>query len=114
MQLECTAFPLGSIRFNAKEKTMNEDHTDKPVEKPVDKPADKTSAKPAPKTLTDPVWKANTAYAVGATVQPSPANGHSYVCSTAGTSGPTQPTFLTTKAVTVSDGSVVWTERTAK
>ncbi len=33
------------------------------------------------------VWQANTLYPLGSLVQPTPANGHSYVSTTAGTSG---------------------------
>jgi len=61
-------------------------------------------------------WKASTAYAVGEVITPNTGttgNGHTYRCTTAGTSGTSQPSFPTGTGQTVSDGSVVWTETTA-
>src|SRR5262245_22911358 len=61
-------------------------------------------------------WLANTAYALGEVVTPSSGgtvgNGHTYRCTTAGTSGATQPSFPTSEGATVTDGTVVWTETT--
>src|SRR5262249_25880603 len=58
-------------------------------------------------------WLANTAYALGEVVTPSSGgtvgNGHTYRCTTAGTSGATQPSFPTSEGATVTDGTVVWT-----
>jgi hypothetical protein len=57
------------------------------------------------------VWTASTAYSVGAKVSPTTANGYYYECTTAGTSGTTQPSWPTTEGATVQDGTVVWTCR---
>jgi len=53
---------------------------------------------------------ATTAYGAGAYVVPTAANGHVYKCTTAGTTGSTEPTWPTTHGATVADGSVVWAE----
>ncbi len=53
-------------------------------------------------------WQASTAYAVGATVQPALSNGFYYICTTAGTSGATQPVWPTTANIPVTDGTVTW------
>jgi hypothetical protein len=52
-------------------------------------------------------WQASHAYAVDAPVQPSPSNGFTYLCTVAGTSGASPPTWPTT-AGTVTDGTVTW------
>jgi prepilin-type N-terminal cleavage/methylation domain-containing protein len=57
-----------------------------------------------------PVWSPNSSYGLGALIQPNPANFLGYVCTTAGTSGATAPTWPTTSGGTVTDGSVVWTQ----
>lgn len=54
-------------------------------------------------------WSSTTAYAIGYNVRPTAANGLKYICTTAGTSGTTQPTWPTTTGGMVSDGSVIWT-----
>lgn len=59
---------------------------------------------------TAPAWAATTGYGLGAIVQPGTANGHTYVCTTAGTSGGATPTWPTGTGATVNDNSVVWTE----
>jgi hypothetical protein len=55
-------------------------------------------------------WTANTVYSAGAYVVPTIANNRVYKCTTAGTSGGSQPTWPTTAGGTVTDGTVVWTE----
>lgn len=55
-------------------------------------------------------WAAETAYSLGAYCVPSTANDHVYKCTTAGTSGASEPTWTTTAGGTVSDGTAVWTE----
>ena len=53
-------------------------------------------------------WAATTAEAVGALVRPATANGYLYVCTTAGTTGSTAPTWPTAVNATVTDGTVTW------
>ncbi|HEV8071933.1 MAG TPA: hypothetical protein VGP76_29735 [Planctomycetaceae bacterium] len=57
-----------------------------------------------------PAWAATTAYLAGAQVIPTPATGQVFTCTTAGTSGTTQPVWPSTPQATVTDGSVVWTD----
>jgi prepilin-type N-terminal cleavage/methylation domain-containing protein len=59
---------------------------------------------------TPPKWGQFTIYSIGNFVVPATKNGHRYRCTTAGTSGASEPTWPTTKAGTVVDGSVTWTE----
>ena len=54
-------------------------------------------------------WVASTAYRLGDIARPTSANGHLYQCTTAGTSGSTQPTWPTSGG-TVTDGTAVWTD----
>ncbi len=56
------------------------------------------------------VWNASAVYVVNQEIGPTTPNGHSYKCTTAGTSGGSEPTFPTGSGATVTDGSVVWTE----
>ena len=53
-------------------------------------------------------WAANTVYSK-TTISPSVANGCSYSCTTAGTSGTIEPIWPTTVGQTVIDGTVTWT-----
>jgi hypothetical protein len=64
------------------------------------------------KVGTSGLWLTLTAYAVGDWVVPVTHNGRMYRCTTAGTTGASQPTFPTTDGGTVADGTVVWTEGT--
>jgi len=61
-----------------------------------------------------PSWVTGTSYVLGSTIQPIATNGHTYVCTTAGTSGTTEPTWPTGQAAQIADGvavtGVVWTE----
>jgi len=56
-------------------------------------------------------WAASTAYSAGDVVHPTTLNGYVYECTTAGTSGTTEPTWPTTPGDTVTDGGVTWTCR---
>jgi hypothetical protein len=58
-------------------------------------------------TLARKVWASGT-YALGDLVQPTTSNSYYYQCTTAGTSGSTQPTWPTTTGATVVDGSITW------
>lgn len=53
-------------------------------------------------------WVASTAYVVGDIVRPTVNNGYFYKCTTAGTSGSSEPTWGTTVGGTTSD-TAVWT-----
>lgn len=53
------------------------------------------------------VWVKQTTYAVGDMVIPTNPNGHFYRCTTAGTSGTTEPTWPLTGSAVVNDG-VEW------
>ncbi|MCD6418865.1 hypothetical protein J7M00_08805, partial [bacterium] len=59
--------------------------------------------------LTQPsAWSASTAYSEGDYIRPTSANGYSYECTVAGTSGSSEPTWPTTLGETVTDGTVTW------
>jgi len=60
---------------------------------------------------TAPAWAPNTAYSLGDKITPTTKNGNVYECTTAGTSGSTEPTWPTSEGDTVTDGTVVWTCR---
>jgi len=64
---------------------------------------------------TTAVWAASTGYVVSDKLRPTVnnQNGHKYNCTTAGTSGATEPTWPTGTGATVTDGTVVWTENGA-
>jgi hypothetical protein len=57
-----------------------------------------------------PKAKRNQAYVVGDVVQPATPNSHEYRCTTAGTTGGSEPSWNTGSGSTTNDGSVVWTE----
>lgn len=52
-------------------------------------------------------WSATTAIALGGVM--TPHNGRVYICTTAGTTGSTEPTWNVRQDATITDGSVVWT-----
>lgn len=60
-------------------------------------------------TDTLPEWVTATAYALDDQVEPTVDNTYVYRCTTAGTSGGTEPTWPTVVGSTVTDGTVVWT-----
>src|SRR5215510_14707938 len=55
-------------------------------------------------------WLPATHYVAGATVVPTAANGHTYRCVVAGTSGAAQPAFPVASGATVVDGTATWQE----
>lgn len=55
-------------------------------------------------------WAASTAYAVGDIVIPLTPNGHLYICTVAGTSDSSGPSFPTTHRATVTDNTATWAE----
>lgn len=60
-------------------------------------------------------WVMSTAYSLGDYVEPTTPNGFVYECTTAGTSGGSEPTWPTTGiGTTVSDGTAVWTFKGAR
>jgi hypothetical protein len=54
-------------------------------------------------------WVLNTAKTLGAYIKPTVSNTYYYKCTTAGTTGGTQPTWGTTIGGTTTDGTVTWT-----
>lgn len=58
-------------------------------------------------------WVALTAYSVGDIVKPATRDGNEYVCTVAGTSGASEPTFVTTVGGETVDATVTWTARKA-
>ena len=60
-------------------------------------------------TLFEGTWTASTAYAVNDWVKPTTIATHAYKCTTAGTSGASEPAWGTTNLGTTADNTVVWT-----
>ena len=58
---------------------------------------------------TDDTWAASTVYAAGNWVGATVADSRSYKCTTTGTSGGTEPTWVLTVGATTTDGSCIWT-----
>lgn len=56
-----------------------------------------------------PIWITLTAYTLNQMVQPTTSNGYRYECTTAGTTGGTEPTWPTSLGSTVVDGSAIFT-----
>lgn len=54
-----------------------------------------------------PAWQASHAYVVGDVIQPTPANGFTYICTIAGTSGASHPAWPTSTG-SVADGTATW------
>ena len=65
------------------------------------------------KTMKGTAWQASHAYVLGDIVVPTAGKetGFRYECTTAGTSGGSEPTWKTTEGETNSDGTAVWTCR---
>lgn len=59
-------------------------------------------------------WEPSTAQSPGDVVRPMVRGDFNFECTTAGTTGASEPNWPTTAAATVNDGSVVWTARTAR
>lgn len=57
-----------------------------------------------------PPWEASTAYIVGDKVRTPADNKHIYLCTVAGTSGSSAPTWPTTSWGTITDNTATWTE----
>lgn len=55
-------------------------------------------------------WAATTAYVVGNVRRKVTADGRVYICVVSGTSGGTEPTWVTTPGGTTTDGTVTWAE----
>lgn len=72
--------------------------------------------------LNPPTWLASTAYtavqsydaALGSIVKPSTYNGRHFKCTTAGTSGGSEPSWNTALGATTNDNTAVWTAIEAK
>ncbi len=54
-------------------------------------------------------WLADTAYDLGDVVEPTTPDGNVYECTTGGTSGATEPSWVTGEGNTTTDNTVTWT-----
>lgn len=64
-------------------------------------------------TVLNPIpatWSANTAYAVGAQITPTPPNGHYYQALSAGSTGPSAPAFPVDGGSVRETDALVWTD----
>lgn len=59
--------------------------------------------------MSAPTWQAATAYVLTDDVVPVTVNGYRYVCTSAGTTGSSEPDWPMTVTGTVTDGTVTWT-----
>lgn len=73
--------------------------------------ANVTSWTPGTEPVGTNVWSPTSGYSLGTSVSPNPGHqtGFWYQCTTAGTSGGSEPTWPSVAGQTVTDGSVVWT-----
>ena len=62
-----------------------------------------------PTVSTSTQWAASTAYALNDTIVPTSSNGVEYICTVAGTSDSSEPTFPTEVGETVADNDITWT-----
>jgi hypothetical protein len=62
-------------------------------------------------SIGDTAWTATAAKALNAFVRPTTSNSFRYECTTAGTTGATEPVWPVTAGLTVTDGTVIWTCR---
>ena len=62
-----------------------------------------------PTVSTSTAWQASTSYSLHDTIVPTTLNDYEYICTTAGTSDSSEPTWPTGIGDTVSDNNVVWT-----
>lgn len=60
-------------------------------------------------TISGPVWTATAAELVGQYVTPKTSNGFFFKCTTAGSTGASEPTWPSVVGTTVTDGTVTWT-----
>jgi hypothetical protein len=55
-------------------------------------------------------WRANTDYQVGERIHPTIYKSRTFKCTTSGTSGTNEPTWIEVSGATVSDNTVIWME----